>query len=227
MKFKRVLATGAVCAFTIGFVTAQKERFDHKVRNDFFAGFAGNAEALTRAMKTCETALAENPKHAEALVWHGSGLLFQSQTAFRAGDRQKGMEQFQRGLAETDDAVKLEPDNVGVRAPRGAAMLTMSRVVPDVQIARALLTRGLEDYQHIHELQKSYFDKLGEHPRGELLFGLAEGYSRAGNQVKAKEYFDRILAELKGSPYAKRAQLWSESGSLPREQTGCIGCHVK
>jgi len=29
-------------------------------------------------MKACEETLAQNPKHAEALVWHGAGLFYQS-----------------------------------------------------------------------------------------------------------------------------------------------------
>ena len=53
-------------------ILASQDRFDFKVRNYFFAGFAGNATALEKGMKICETALAENPKLAEALVWHGS-----------------------------------------------------------------------------------------------------------------------------------------------------------
>src|ERR1051326_6901329 len=53
---------------------AATTRFDFLVREDFFAGMAGNREAFNRAMKVCEDALAKNPKHAEAMVWHGSGL---------------------------------------------------------------------------------------------------------------------------------------------------------
>lgn len=37
------------------------ERFDLLVRDDFFAGFAGDQAALDRVMKTCEDALA-NPR---------------------------------------------------------------------------------------------------------------------------------------------------------------------
>ena len=48
-------------------------RFDYQVRADFFAGFAGDEARLRKAMETCELVLADNPAHAEALVWHGSG----------------------------------------------------------------------------------------------------------------------------------------------------------
>lgn len=51
-------------------------RFDLEVRGDFFAGFGGNAERLARGMARTEEVLAAAPDHAEALVWHGSGLVF-------------------------------------------------------------------------------------------------------------------------------------------------------
>src|SRR5437764_14283064 len=58
------------------------------VRNDFFAGIAGNRQAFERAMAKIEEALAKNPKHAEAKVWHGSGVFYRSADAFQKGDFQ-------------------------------------------------------------------------------------------------------------------------------------------
>src|SRR5204863_152327 len=74
------------------------ERFDLVVRTDFFAGFAGDQTRLDKGMEACERALAENPKHAEALVWHGSGLAFRAGMAFQRGDAQTGMEPASTGL---------------------------------------------------------------------------------------------------------------------------------
>jgi hypothetical protein len=68
----------------------EEVRFDHVVRNDFFAGMGGDQQALARGMKTCEEVLAKNPKHAEALVWHGAGLMFHAGREFTAGNNQKG-----------------------------------------------------------------------------------------------------------------------------------------
>ena len=49
-------------------------KFDDKVRNDFFAGFAGDKAAFDRGMKAAEEAIAESPNDAaEALSWHGAG----------------------------------------------------------------------------------------------------------------------------------------------------------
>jgi len=232
MRFKKFIlaAIAAVIAFLVGFLSTirsapAQERFDLKVRNDFFAGFAGNAEALARGMKACEAALAENPKQAEALVWHGGGLLYQAGGAFRSGDQQKGMEMWTRGLQEMKTAVELEPDSVGVRIPRGASLLGVSRFVPP-EMAKPLLADGLADYEHTYELQKPMFAELGTHPRGELLFGLAEGYSRFGDEAKARQYFELIKHDLPDTAYAKRADLWMETKSLPANQTQCVGCHT-
>src|SRR5437588_6030731 len=105
---KTKLAVGVLIA-TAGLLMSQ-ERFDLKVRNYFFAGFAGDEASFAKGMKMCEDALAENPKLAEALVWHGSGLFAQSRQAFQKGDFQVGLDLWQRGLKEMDDAAALEPD---------------------------------------------------------------------------------------------------------------------
>ena len=220
-----ILSITAICAFTAGLLSAQRERFDHEVRADFFAGFSGDKEALERGMKKCEEILAVNPKHAEALVWHGAGTYFSAGHAFRSGDREKGMELAQRGMKEMDEAAALEPDSIGVRIPRGAAYFTATRNMPP-QVARPLIEKAVSDYSHVEDMQKAYFEQLGTHPRGELLFGLADGYARLGDEEKARSYFERMQKELPESAYAKRAATWLATKSLPANQTGCIGCHT-
>src|SRR5450759_1357003 len=109
------VAGAALCA---------QERFDMTVRNDFFSGFTGNGEALERGMKACEETLAANPKHAEAMVWHGGGVFFLSGVAARAKDFVKAGELYKRGLDEMAAAVALAPESVAVLIPRGAVLLT-------------------------------------------------------------------------------------------------------
>jgi hypothetical protein len=74
-------------------------------------------------------------------------------------------------------------------------------------------------------VQASYLADLGTHPRGELMIGLADGYSRAGNLDKAQVWFERIQKEMKGTPYEKSASIWLETKSLAPAQAGCLGCH--
>jgi tetratricopeptide (TPR) repeat protein len=207
-------------------LTAAEERFDMRVRNDFFAGFAGNQEALDRAMKLCEDELAQNPANAAALVWHGSGVFYESRMYFRAGDQAKGIEFWQRGLGEMDKAVKMAPDELGVRLPRGAVLLTASRTLPSAEMAHPLIEKGVGDFEHALEIQKAYFDSLGTHPRGELLIGLADGYARLGKDDQATAYFERIRAVLPGSAYATSAEKWLATKTLAPREAGCLGCHV-
>lgn len=200
-------------------------RFDMVVRGDFFAGFAGDQARLQRGMDTCERMLAENPRHAEALVWHGSGLGFRAGMAFQKGDAQQGMELWTRALTEMDQAVDLEPDNVAVRIPRGALLLQATRNMPP-PVANPLIEKALGDYEKTLAIQSPYFSTLGDHPKGELLFGLAEGYSRLGNLDKARAYFERLVNDAPASGQAPRAREWLTSGTLPKTTgLGCVGCH--
>ncbi len=208
--------------------TQSRERFDFLVRSDFFAGFAGDQAALERGMKVCEETLAQKPNHAEALVWHGGGLVFIAGQAFQRADFRKGAELWDRGLKEMDHAVELEPNNVGVLIPRGATLLQASRFIPDKATQRLLLEKGVGDYETVLELQKAYFNKLSSHSRGELLFGLAEGSVRLGSTDKARAYFHRIVNECKGSIREKQANAWLEKGVQPStDAMSCSGCHTK
>jgi len=203
-----------------------QERFDYKVRNDFFAGFAGDGSSLEKGMKICEDSLAADPKNAEALVWHGAGLFYESGQAFQKGDQQTGGDLWARGLKEMGNAVALAPDQLGVIIPRGAVLLTGSKYVPNPEMARPLIETGIADFEKAYQLQAPNFDKLGTHPRGELMIGLADGYNRLGNEEKAQEWFERIQKTMPGTPYEKSATTWLETKSLSPAQSGCLGCHT-
>lgn len=221
------IATSVVTVIGIGVVALiAAERFDMKVRNDFFAGFSGNQEALERGIKAAEETIAANPKHAEAKVWHGAGLFYQSGQYMRKGDSAKSMELSKRGLAEMEEAESLEPQNVAVLIPRGATLLTASRFMPRSEFSLALTQQGLADYEKTYQLQISYFDKLGDHPRGELLFGLAEGYARVGEPEKARLYFEKLAALGPASGHLEQAKAYLADGVAP-VRANCVGCHVK
>ena len=221
---KKLILSCVVLAAVIAMVAQQ--RFDLKVRNLFFAGFLGDNASLGNGMKICETALTANPKDAEAMVWHGSGVYFRSGQAFQKGDSQTGMDLWTRGSDEMDRAVALAPESIVVRIPRGSVLLTSSHYIPDAEIARTIIEKGVSDFEKTYELQKSDFAKLGTHPRGELMLGLADGYSRLGQTDKAQKWFERIRAELKGTLYEDSANLWFKTKSLPPQQAGCLGCHT-
>jgi len=202
-----------------------QERFDVQVRNDFFSGFSGNGEALERAMKKSEAVLAADPKHAEAMVWHGSGTFFLSGAAARNKDFPKAGELYQKGLDEMAAAVALQPENVAVVIPRGATLLTASQSIPG-EPGKQLLQTGLADYEKVYRLQSSYFDRLGGHARGELLFGLAEGYLRAGDEARARQWFQKLVSvDDPSNGHLQQAKAYLDSGKLTGTRS-CAGCHV-
>lgn len=196
-----------------------------EVRADMFAGLAGDAARFAAAMEACERMLATQPKHAEALVWHGAGLFFQAGQALQRGDRATGGPMWERGLGEMNEAAALAPDNLGVIIPRGAVLLQAARFAPPA-MAQPLLATAVRDYEHVLELQQSYFHTLGDHQKGELLFGLADGYARLGDKVKARAYFERLVADAPTSGQAPRGRAWLQSGIVPEASgLGCFGCH--
>ena len=201
------------------------QRFDYLVRADFFAGAAGDETRLARAMELCERTLADNPKHPEAMVWHGAGLLVRAGQAFQKGDMGTGGPLFDRGIKEMNEAVALAPGNPGVLIPRAATLFEATRGMPS-EMARPLLQSAVANYEHVLEIQQATWSKLGDHPRGELLFGLAEGSARLGDQQKARMYFERLMADAPTSGQAPRAKAWMNTGTVPKANgLGCVGCH--
>ena len=117
--------TRIVCAIAAVTILTAQQRFDLKVREDFFVGFAGNRAALDRGMKNCEEALSSDPKNAEALVWHGAGLFFLSGQSFQKGDVDKGMALYSRGIARMKNGDETGRDDL-------AAARRLDPALPDV-----------------------------------------------------------------------------------------------
>lgn len=201
------------------------ERFDEKIRQDFFDGLRGDTAALERAMKLCEDTLAREPQHPEAMVWHGAGLLARSAHAFRGGNTGDGMQLYQRGLAEMDHAVDLAPNDVGVRIPRGAVLLAMAPYVPEPEKTR-LLHRGVDDYRTTLAVQDKYFGRLTLHAREQLLYGLTDGYANLGDLDDARAVYARMQKDAVGSALLDRAKLRAE-GQAVAGQAPCEQCHSR
>ena len=203
------------------------ERFDDLVRNDFFAGMFGDEARLERGMKFCEEILSKNPKHAEALVWHGGGLVARAAIAYRKGDYKLGDRLWTQGIEEMNEAARLAPDHIGVLIGRSATLIGLAQAGWDSNDAesKALLESALLDYEKVYQKQKPTFGKLSAHSRGELLFGLASGWSILGEHQKARDYLKLIVKEVKGSSYEKEAQGWLDKKPSVI-QHDCRGCHI-
>ena len=209
----------------------ETSRFHDLVRYDFFAGLGGDREAFDRAMKLCEETLAQNPRHAQAMVWHGSGLLFLSGQAFQRNDMSTGFDLWQRGLKQMSDAVAQQPDDLTVLVPRGATLLSVSKYDPDPASMQEILKTGVADFEKVLQLQQPYFQKLSQHEKGELLSGLADGWCRLGDLHKSRQYLRQVIQDCAGSEYARRASDFLKINDATEFQQkckslSCIGCHT-
>ena len=90
--------------------------------------------------------------------------------------------------------------------------------------SKELLKSALLDYEKVYQRQKPTFAKLWSHNRGELLFGLASGWSILGEHQKARAYLKLIVAEVKETDYEAEAKKWlnKKPGVI---QHDCRGCH--
>jgi tetratricopeptide (TPR) repeat protein len=218
-----------VTVFVVAGTVHAQQRFDpFQVQLDIFAGMlGGDEERFQRAMTATETELATNPTSGAALVWHGMGVALMSEREFQKGNVEGAMSLLKKGIAEMARAVELEPDNIGVRIPRGSALKEISREMPP-GMAQPLLEAARTDFQRAFDLQQSRLDEVPTpHPLGELLQGLGDIYSRQGKTDEAAKYYAMIEQRLQGSEYARRAVEWAQTRQpLPQPKTQCVGCHT-
>ena len=220
-----VVALAAACYSTLH----AQDRFDpFQIQLDFFAGMGGDQARLQRAMAATEKELGQNPNNASALVWHGLGVAMLSEREAEAGKFEAAMGMLQKGLAEMARAVELEPDNIGVRIPRGSALREISRAMPP-GMGEPLLEAARTDFQHTFDLQQNRLSEVGTpHPLGELLQGLGDIYSRQGKADEAAKYYTMLQEKLPNTEYSARAAEWATTRQpLAQARTQCIGCHIR
>jgi len=208
------------------FLMAQTRLDSNQMRNDLFSAMTGNADGLKRINEASSKVLAQNPDHAQALLWHGSATLAGFFMEAQKGNAQSAMASFQKGTAEMDRAVSLAPDDLEVRIMRGVLYAPASRQMPP-PFAEPLLEKARSDFQRTFDIQQSELAQLGTHPLGELLQALGDVYSRQGKNDDAEKYYRMIQIMLKDTEYARRADEWMKTRQpLSTEKTACVGCHV-
>ncbi len=221
-------ALAVVVALVAAPLSVRAVRFDELVRDDFFAGFGGDRARLDQAMKIAEEALAVNPDHAPALVWHGAGLIFRGSAVFRGGDPAGALALVDRGLGEMDRAVRLAPDDIAVLVPRAATLMRLAEAPALADRAPAWLEAAVANYEHALALEGARFAQRPEHARGELLAGIAEGLDRLGRTGQSRDYLRRIVTDVPNSTYSTRAEAWLSGPAGPaRPKLSCVGCHME
>jgi hypothetical protein len=195
------LAAAALAITVAPVVTAEEP----SVRDEFAAGMRGDEAAFDRAMKRAEAVLAKDPKNAEALVWHGAGTLALAGRAFMSGNFQEGGRLWSDATREMDDAVAIAPNDPAVLVVRGSTLLEASRHLPAPDQARALLEKGVGDYEKALAVQTPDLARVPLESRCQLLFGLADGWDRLGDREKGRAFYQRVSDECKGTGFAAEA----------------------
>ena len=94
----------------------------------------------------------------------------------------------------------------------------------DRALADRLTTIAIGDFEFMVAREQPRWSALETHDRGELLGGLAAGWLQLDEPVKALPYLERMIAELRNTPYAKAAaERRADPGS--RAALTCLGCH--
>jgi hypothetical protein len=215
-RFAFAMLAGAACA---------QVRLDLIVRDDFFAGMLGDAARLDKGMRYTEALLRQNPRDAQALVWHGSGLVTRASNLSTAGDSAQADRLWKQGIAEMDRARAIAPNDLAVKIGRSALLIGMSQAGwdPSDRRARTRLQTAIDDYEAVYRAQSQMLDRISEHGRCELLFGLAAGWSRLDQPAKTRAWLTRITQAC-GPAYAAEAAAYLDA---PRPVShDCIGCHV-
>jgi hypothetical protein len=221
------IVIAALAALVVAAAGAAAQSFSfERLRNDLFAGAAGDMTALRRVLTEVEGLLAANPQHPQAMVVHGIAVVFAAAHE-SAGEPGRAAEMFQRGITEVNAAVTLAPDDLFVRVLRGVLLQRASGNVPPPLRAQ-MLEDARSDFQRVFDMQQSGLDGLGTHRLGELLSALGDVYSRLDRTGEAERYYSAIVEKLPGTEYARRAADWMATRTpLPAERTTCIGCHVE
>src|SRR3954451_13907138 len=101
--------------------------FDRIVRDDFFAGMFGDTARLDQGMRYTEGILRRDPRHAQALVWHGSGMCTRAANAWTAGNDALGRRLWKQGIGEMNRARALAANDLGVKIMPSAFLIGMAQ----------------------------------------------------------------------------------------------------
>ena len=213
-----------------GGLLAQAAEDIRTVSADMFGALTGDMERFERGMRTLEALVAKNPGDPRLKVLYGTGLFARSGAAFQKGDAPNAMQLWQRSIDAMAQAVQMAPNDVFVRGRRGVVLISASRAMP-AAMAAPLTQLAVEDFGKVLEIREKEqtLSERSLHQRGELLTGLADGWSRLGDREKARGLFERITRDLKGTIYEQKAQAWLDDKPEARaaEYFACSGCHVE
>jgi hypothetical protein len=150
--------------------------------------------------------------------------MFLAGEAAQRGDRETAAARARRGRAEIDRADQIAPDSLSVMLVRAVTLNASAPNVSDPALGRRMQQAAVAGFERALAIQEPTLAQLSDHSRGELLAGLAEGWSRLGDTARSRAYLERIVRELPSTRYQVRARQWLEDGPAAGPMT-CLTCH--
>ena len=197
------------------------------LREDLFAGFlAGDLKRMARGEKNLETLLAQRPgDKAPLLAWKAGVKVYRAILAHEA----KQPDLFEKEYRQARDlftvSKNLAPEDDGVAAVRGGVYVLFADRLPLEHRADGWAT-AYDAYQALWKRQQNIVGVLPLHMKGELLGGLAQSAQRTGRAPEAEQFLDRMLADLKDTPYESPAKEWKRNpGRNSNRSLACQSCH--
>ena len=185
-----VVATGSLA------LAGQEQRpknvpFYTWVREDTFAGFmADDMVRFERGMQKTQEYITEDPNNMAAVNWLGAGTVYRAVRAFDAGDAAKGDQLFGEAVAMIDKASANAPDDVGIRATAGGALITVRFEASRAALSHRRRKGPRSTTRCVYKAQEAMIDKFPLHLKGEALAGIAEAEFRraiGGSQYLLEE----------------------------------------
>ncbi|HJS51230.1 MAG TPA: hypothetical protein VJ781_04965 [Pyrinomonadaceae bacterium] len=152
----------------------------------FFQFFgAGDREAVSKAQKTLERALALSKDDSETLAYLGALHVFSALRLYKE-DAVKQKVEFDRGFAILRQAEKVGPDHGAVLSVASASYI----VLPD---SYGMAPHVVEMLEGMRRAMGPYFQKFSHHGQQRILLTLGQAYAKTGATEKARNAFDEAL----------------------------------
>ncbi|MBM4161680.1 MAG: hypothetical protein FJ217_11365 [Ignavibacteria bacterium] len=154
----------------------------------------GDDAAVEKGFRCFDKLVALDSANAVAVVYRGSFWTMRARDAWWPPTKLKYMRQ---GGKEMDQAVEMAPDNIMVRLIRGINSLSLPSLFGRLETA-------LEDF--IVLLRHPDFPDQTRELKTAIFYYGGVAYKRVDELDKARELFQRSIATLPGSDFARRAQ---------------------
>jgi len=197
------------------------------VREDLFAGFmADDMVRFEKGVAMLEQLDRERPaERGSVRALQGAAAMYRAAVAYDKNDKAEGHRQYLLALERYEQALKLAPEDPGVRIVVGASTAYFADRLPAEERA-ASWARAYDAYQIVSKQQLPVVAQLPSHLQGELLAGLAMTAQRTGRQDEFQKSLDKMIEVAGSTPYGRAAVAWKERPEIMEKTTlMCKNCH--